>query len=287
MTTTPASLEQEAARAAHGLPELIAAAEHAATAVTAGRHARQRPGRSDTFWQFRDYAPGDPSSSIDWRQSARLERRLLVRQTEWEQPQTLLIWCDGDEDFDFAGGKRPSKRFRGQIIALALAMVLLRSSERAGLWGGAEPPVSGPQSIPSLAHRLLLRQAKLSDIAPVPGAHVLLVSDFHRPPEELQSAFARIRDAHGRPMAVVVEDPLEETFPYSGATRFEGPGGTFRRRFGDAGSVKDAYQEQRQSHHEALKKSVRLPQELVTFHTTDQSPAPLLLSLLQRMSEDG
>lgn len=287
MTPPPASLEREAARAARGLPELIAAAEHAAAAVTAGRHARQRPGRSDTFWQFRDYAPGDPSSVIDWRQSARLERRLLVRQTEWEQPQTLLLWCDGDEDFDFAGKDRPSKRFRGQTIALALAMALLRSGERVGLWGGAEPPLTGAQSVPALAHRLLHRQASLTEMAPAPGAHVLLVSDFHRPPEDLHDVFARIREARGRPMAVVVEDPLEEVFPYQGATRFEGPGGAIRRRFGDAGSVREAYQEQRREHNEKLKHAVRLPHELVRFHSTDQSPAPLLLSLLQRMSEEG
>jgi len=287
VTTSPATLEQEAARSAQGLPELIAAAEHAAMAVTAGRHARQRPGRSDTFWQFRDYAPGDPSTSIDWRQSARLERRLLVRQTEWEQPQTLLLWCDGDQDFDFAGKDRPSKRFRGQTIALAMAMVLLRSGERVGLWGGAEPPVHGPQSIPALAHRLVHGQRALNDILPLQGAHVLLVSDFHRPPEELQAAFARIRETRGRPMAVVVEDPLETSFPYQGATRFEGPGGVIRKRFGDAASIRDAYQERRQEHHQALEQSVRLPHELLRFHTTDQSPAPLLLALLQRMNEEG
>ncbi|MEO1040727.1 MAG: DUF58 domain-containing protein [Pseudomonadota bacterium] len=286
MTARPADLEREATRAAKGLPELIAAAEQTALAVTTGRHARQRPGRSDTFWQFRDYAPGDPASSIDWRQSARLERRLLVRQTEWEQPQTFLLWCDGDEDFDFAGAERPSKRFRGLTIALALAIVLLRSGERVGLWGGAEPPVSGTQSIPSLAYQMLAPQAALRNLVPADHARTVLISDFHRPPSELHLAFAHIRHAHGRPIAVVVEDPLEQQFPYQGATNFEGPLGTARRRFSDARSISDAYHTARHEHHQALNDAARLIHETVRFHTTDQSPAPLLLALLQHIRNE-
>ncbi|MEM7739524.1 MAG: DUF58 domain-containing protein [Pseudomonadota bacterium] len=283
MTSQPAILEREAARAAQGLPELIAAAARTAASVTTGRHARQRPGRSDTFWQFRDYAPGDPASSIDWRQSARLERRLLVRQTEWEQPQTYLLWCDGDEDFDFAGDARPSKRFRGQTIALALAMVLLRSGERVGLWGGGESPVCGAQSIPSVAHQLLAPQADLSGIVPLEGACTVLLSDFHRPPADLHAAFARVRQVHGQAIAVIVEDPLEKAFPYQGATKFEGPAGTRRKRFGDAGSISEAYHAARQDHLMALKDAARLPHETVFFHTTDQSPNPLVLKLLQHI----
>ncbi|GGY42178.1 DUF58 domain-containing protein [Parvularcula lutaonensis] len=279
------SLERRAQEAAARLPDLLAAADQAAQVVLAGRHPRQKEGRSDTFWQFRDYAHGDPVSSIDWRQSARLDRRLLVRQTEWEQPQTILLWCGGGDDFDYQGEGAEAKRFRGQTVALALGILALRSGERVGLWGSPEPSRAGNQAASMIADQLLRQDAELGGHLPPNGALCLFVSDFHDDPQKLHDAFQRVRDARGHPVAVVVEDPAEERFPFQGSRRFESPRGTARKFFGEAGAIRDAYVGLRTEHHDALRSAARGAGEAVLFHTTDQPVAPLLLQLSTLFSE--
>lgn len=278
------ALEQRASSAAARLPDLIASAEAAAQIVLAGRHPRQKAGRSDSFWQFRDYVLGDPVSSIDWRQSARLDRRLLVRQTEWEQPQTLQLWCGGTEDFDFTSGGE-TKRFRGQTIALATAIVALRAGERVGLWGGDEPARTGHHVAPLLADLLLRHDGNTDGLQPHTGALYLLISDFHEDPKRLEELFERIRDSRGTAIAVVVEDPAETSFPFSGSRRFEGPRGERRKFFGEAGAVREAYLAARGAHHDALRSVVRSSHEAVFFHRTDESIIPLLLQLSQQLSD--
>ncbi|MEM9809873.1 MAG: DUF58 domain-containing protein [Pseudomonadota bacterium] len=287
MTQGRATLEKQASQAASLLPELMAAAEHAAAVVTAGRHPRQRAGASDTFWQFRDYSHGDPVSSIDWRQSARLDQRLLVRQTEWEQPQTLLLWCDGDDDFDYTAGGRPRKRFRGQVIALATAILALRSGERVGLWGQPGPARAGVAQMPALAEHLFHQQADLRSLPAQGGATVLLISDFHTEPQHMVDAFTQVRNARGRAIAVVVEDPSEAAFPFEGSTRFESPSGAFKRQFGNAGAVRETYRNLRAAHHGALRAAAIRPQDAVFFHTTDEPVTPLLMQIALRIEKEG
>lgn len=277
-------LERRAAEAAARLPDLIAAADHAAQIVTAGRHPRQKAGRSDTFWQFRDYAHGDPVSAIDWRQSARLDRRLLVRQTEWEQPQTIFLWCGGGDDFDYGSAGEP-KRFRGQVLSLALGILALRAGEQVGIWGDPEPPKSGVQAVPFLAEHLLRADHSITDLVARPGADVLMVSDFHDDPGRLHSAFDQVRMARGKPVAVVVEDPAEESFPFEGSRRFESPQGSLRRTFGEASAIRDEYLSAREKHHDALRAAARGEREAVFFHRTDHPTTPLLLQLAQVYGE--
>ncbi|MCQ8185626.1 DUF58 domain-containing protein [Parvularcula maris] len=290
MNQPTASLQQRAAEAAAALPDLLTRAEAAAAVVLAGRHPRQREGRSDTFWQFRDYAPGDPISSIDWssidwRQSARLDRRLLVRQTEWEQPQTLLVWAGGGDGFDYHGSGPEPKRLRGQTIALAAAIMALRSGERVGILGRDEPAKAGAVAGEWAAEGLLTAAPTLPEHPRLPGAITLLVSDFHDDPEKLHQAFEAVRSSRGQAIAVVVEDPDEAAFPFEGSRRFESPEGRSRRSFGEASSVRQDYLQARDLHHASLKDAARGPGEAVLLHRTDQPVVPLLLQLYHLIAE--
>jgi uncharacterized protein (DUF58 family) len=278
-------LERRGAEAAAALPDLVTKAEAAASVVLAGRHPRQREGRSDTFWQFRDYAPGDPVTSIDWRQSARLDRRLLVRQTEWEQPQTLMVWAGGGDSFDYQGQGPEPKRLRGQIIALALSIVALRTGERVGLLGRDEPGKAGNQAADWVADGLLRARGDIPLVPPPRGSVSLLVSDFHQDPERLSRFFELARAGLTQTIAIVVEDPAEAAFPFEGSRRFESPEGVSKRTFGEASSVRDDYLKARASHHAALQDAARGPLERVIFHRTDEPLPPLLLQLHRLVEE--
>ena len=95
-----AALRQRAEEAAAALPPLLVAAERVAATVAQGVHGRRRVGQGETFWQFRQYQPGDAASRIDWRESAK-SQRLYVRETEWEAAQSVWLWRDGSASMDY------------------------------------------------------------------------------------------------------------------------------------------------------------------------------------------
>ena len=103
--------QHRAEQAAAALPPLLVAAERVAATVAQGVHGRRRVGQGETFWQFRQYQPGDAATRIDWRESAK-SQRLYVRETEWEAAQSVWLWRDASPSMDYASAAtcRPSAR---------------------------------------------------------------------------------------------------------------------------------------------------------------------------------
>src|SRR6266403_1868608 len=83
------------------LPALLVAAERVAATVAQGVHGRRRVGQGETFWQFRQYQPGDAAARIDWRKSAK-SQRLYVRETEWEAAQSVWLWRDASASMNYS-----------------------------------------------------------------------------------------------------------------------------------------------------------------------------------------
>src|ERR1700680_2966505 len=138
MTISP-SIRQDAATLSARLPSLIIAARHVAQTVRHGVHGRRRAGSGETFWQFRPFISGEPSSRLDWRRSAR-EERAFVREREWEAAHTVWIWSDRSPSMQFASSLAPvSKIDRAALLALAFADLCVRGGERAGLLGLTRP----------------------------------------------------------------------------------------------------------------------------------------------------
>src|SRR3954451_24554337 len=83
------------------LPPLLVAAEGVASTVAQGVHGRRRVGTGETFWQFRQYQPGDAPQRIDWRETAK-GQRVYIRETEWEAAQSVWLWRDGSPSMDWS-----------------------------------------------------------------------------------------------------------------------------------------------------------------------------------------
>ena len=153
----PAALRDRAEQAAAALPPLLVAAERVAVTVAQGVHGRRRVGQGETFWQFRQYEPGDAASRIDWRESAK-SQRLYVRETEWEAAQSVWLWRDASPSMDYTsagyvpGAEWPTKRDRAELL-LNQAQGVLPSAQ--------ESLVSYKSLTPGLA--LELAQAALAD----------------------------------------------------------------------------------------------------------------------------
>jgi len=144
----PGALRDRAEQTAAVLPPLLVVAERVAVTVAQGVHGRRRVGQGETFWQFRQYEPGDAATRIDWRESAK-SQRLYVRQTEWEAAQSVWLWRDASASMDYtsadyiASAEWPTKRDRAELLLVALASLLVRGGERLTLLGSGISPMSG------------------------------------------------------------------------------------------------------------------------------------------------
>ena len=167
MTLSVAPLRPRAEALGQSLPALLASAEHLASTVMPGEHGRRRAGMGDEFWQYRPAHAGDPVRLIDWRRSARSDAH-FVREREWQAAQSVSLWVDPSKSMGFSGDKsRAPKADRARLLALALAILLLRGGERVGLAGDAAPPRSGRAQLLRLCDVWKLRMPPPIMVAPM------------------------------------------------------------------------------------------------------------------------
>ncbi|MEM6650062.1 MAG: DUF58 domain-containing protein [Pseudomonadota bacterium] len=275
------TLEKEGSDAAQNLPALLAAAESLATTFMAGAHGRKRPGAGETFWQYRDYTYHDPASAIDWRQSARSPNRLFIRESEWETAATIGLWCNGGPSFQYAQKGAPSKLWCGQVMTVAMALVLTRAGERIYDLNRCSRARGGYSAVLEVAESLL--SAEYEELPPTPPAqntHILYLSDFYTPLKGLATQLETMA-ATGIPCHLVqISDQTEEDFPFTGRTQFEGLHRNIKRYiFGNATDIRTDYLEQRQAHLGALKDLCRKYGFTYLQHRNDRSAAPILAAL--------
>ena len=283
----PAALRGRAEALAAPLPPLLARAERLAASVLPGGHGRRRAGVGEAFWQFRPAVPGDPARALDWRRSA-MGDASFVRQTEWEAPQTVLVWVDRSRSMAFSEDGRPPKGDRARLLALALSILLLRGGERVGLAGAAEPPRAGRGRAERLA--MLLAGEDEAEygappaVIPVRGARLVLISDFLGDPAP---ALAAIRAAAGvgAPGTLLqVLDPAEEAFPYEGRTLFESMGGALTHDTRAAGGLRARYADRMAERRALLADAARRAGFGWRVHRTDASAGHALRALWQEIS---
>ena len=225
--TLPASIRRDASTLSARLPSLVIAARRVAQTVRHGVHGRRRAGSGETFWQFRPFLSGEPSSRVDWRRSAR-EERAFVREREWEAAHTVWIWFDRSASMQFASSLAPvakidraalaGARFRGSLRARRRARRSPRPHSAVGdarssraLRRGDRDRRATPRAFASTRCRPLLPAA--------PRSMVLMIGDFLSEPEDVARAIRAISAEGAIGELVMVVDPIEETYPFSGNTR--------------------------------------------------------------------
>lgn len=240
-----AFLRPQAEELAAVLPPLLVAARHLAMSVLPGAHGRRRAGTGAEFWQFRQAGPGDGAGRIDWRRSARGDE-LFVRETEWQAARAVSLWVDPGAAMRFSGApERPQKAERARLLALALAVTLLKGGERVGLTRSDTPPRAGRAQAERLAAGLIEDAAAergAIDLTAAPfGGHVVLFSDFLGPMEPVERALGQAAARGMMGCLVQILDPVEEVFPFDGRTRFESLSGDMAHETLRAGDLREAY----------------------------------------------
>ncbi|MGA9796183.1 MAG: DUF58 domain-containing protein [Rhizomicrobium sp.] len=256
MTDKTHSLAHAAEALAAGLPPLLVSAERLASAVSLGVHGRRKAGMGETFWQFRRYGSEDPSSAVDWRQSAK-SQHLFVREREWEAAEAVWFWRDGSANMQFkSDAASDSKADRATLLALALGSLLVRSGERIALLGDGHAPSSSRAAVRRIAHELIeLPQSDASlppDAAVARNSQIVWLSDFLAPLGEIETAMHRLARAGLTGHLVHIVDPAEEDFPFTGRTRFESARRDMSEVFGRAESVQGEYRARFRAHSETL-----------------------------------
>jgi uncharacterized protein (DUF58 family) len=296
-------LRDRAEQIAATLPPLLVAAERVAVTVAQGVHGRRRVGQGETFWQFRQYQPGDAASRIDWRKSAK-SQRLYVRETEWEAAQSVWLWRDASASMDYtsagyiAGAQWPTKRDRAELILVALASLLVRGGERLTLLGSAVAPMTGRVALTRLV-QLIDRQRierapgegssslGLPVFEPLPRAgQLVLTGDFLAPLDTINAAVARFAAAGLRGHLLHIADPAEEELPFAGRIRFAGIEEQDEIVISRVETVREDYALRFRRHREGLADIARAVGWTLGYHRTDRPPHLALLALHAALAAD-
>ena len=284
-------VRHDAEEAAALFPALLVEAERIAQTVASGLHGRRRAGPGETFWQHRPYAFGDPVSSIDWRQSARVADRLYIRQNEWEAAAAVYLWRDPSRSLDYASKKStPTKRRRADVLATAVSILLSQAGERIGLLGEERRPFQGRTAPARILEALHIGEFEDESSAPpataLPtGARVVLFSDFFAPLEDIEKSAAMLAASGAKGVLFQVCDPAEEDFPFGGRIEFKDMESKDRMIFGETGSIAKDYKEKFEAHRSALADLARKLDWTFIAHRTDKPAQTALLALYTALGD--
>ncbi len=294
MATQLANLHQRADGLAASLPPLMVAAERVAATVSQGVHGRRRVGQGETFWQFRRYHPGDTMQRIDWRRSAKSDL-IYVRETEWEAAQSVWLWSDASPSMHFRSSRNlPEKAERADLLALALASLLVRGGEQIAYLGQRMRPSHGRMALNLVAAAMEEREkagddglaGSLPPDEPVPRhGRLVLIGDFLEPLAEINRTIGIFADRGVGGHLLQILDPAEEKLPFRGRTRFEGMENEGTALIGKAEGIARRYGEEMAAHRRDLRALAQAAGWTLGLHVTDQPPERALLGLYVALAE--
>jgi uncharacterized protein (DUF58 family) len=269
---------------ARRLPRLALEARRVAAAAHHGVHGRRRAGPGETFWQFRAFTPGEPSNRIDWRRSAR-DDRTYVREREWEAAHTIRLWFDLSPSMGFVSSLAMAPKIdQALVTGLAVSDMLVRAGERVGLLGG--PPATAHRSIVDRLCETIVLHARAGDADrppedPLPQlAEAVLLTDGLMPPAELVRAIENISARGARGHLMLIADPVEEVFPFSGHTELVEPELAARLRVGSADDFRGTYLARLASHRDQLATVCRRRGWSYFVHRTDSPASQAVLTVM-------
>lgn len=284
--TLPASIRRDAVTLSARLPSLVIAARRVAQTVRHGVHGRRRAGSGETFWQFRPFLSGEPSSRVDWRRSAR-EERAFVREREWEAAHTVWIWPDRSPSMAFSSPLAlETKLDRALVMCFALAEILVEGGERVGVPGLTRP--TGARNVidkiaQAMIHDPAARPSLPTNFAPSPLAEIVLLSDLWTPIADIRLIIGQLSATGAQGHIVQIVNPAEETFPYSGRIEFVESEGAGSITAGRAETWRRDYAARIERHRAEIRAETDRRGWSFVVHRTERPATDLLLALHERL----
>jgi uncharacterized protein (DUF58 family) len=272
------------------LPRLILEARRVSASVH-GIHGRRRAGPGESFWQYRPLVAGESASRIDWRRSAR-DGHLFVREREWEASHTVWLWIDRSASMGFASSLAQAPKIdRALVAGFALAETLVEGGERVGHLGLTRPMASR-NIIELLAQAIVAdRDGAEADLPPAATlqrlSDAIIVTDGLSPADSLAKRVGALSSGGARGHVLLVADPIEETFPFTGQAELFDLEDGLALRVGDAGAWGDEYRQRLAAHREAIREACRKAGWTLTLHRTDRPASEAVLRVASLVSARG
>ena len=268
-----------------GWPQLLAQAYRLANSFTLGGHGRRRAGAGDVFWQFRSAQMGDSLQMIDWRRSAQADDQ-FVRENEWQAAQSVQFWVDASASMQFSS-EGDSKHHRAATLALAVAILLSNAGEKVGSSDKLLPAKPGRAQISALA-QLFSRTVDSDFGSPQadnlkPQSIAVFISDFFGDFSELERSVTAAADQQVYGALLMILDPQEVSFPFSGRTLFESMSGNLRHESQKADGLRAKYLSVLRDRQVALASLAQSVGWQFHCHTTDQPTSTGLMWLYQAL----
>ena len=205
-----------------------------------GLHRSPHRGFSAEFAELRGYRPGDDIRHIHWRMYARSDR-FYVKQFEEETNLRahLLLDVSASMGWSSRAGVLPTKLWYGCTVAAALALILLRQGDRAGLavfddqirtwisarggrrhWIEFVRNLDGLEALGSTDASTAIREVALRLHR---RGMVVLISDLLIDPEETVRALRYLVHRNHQVMVFHLLDPGERDLSGTGDARFRDP----------------------------------------------------------------
>lgn len=185
-------------------------------------------GKGLDFDRYRDFAPDEDSSSIDWKASVRAGK-LIAKQYIEERDLNIVFAIDVSENMLLGSGEKLKCEYATEVFA-ALAHMIITSNDRVGVLLFSDgmkdffPPKGGTNQFFFLADVLsdpltyggICRFDKavdfLLDYVSETVDAVIIISDFIRVREDLYNNLLLISSKF-ETMGIMVKDLLDKTFP--------------------------------------------------------------------------
>lgn len=201
-----------------------------------GLHKSPFHGFSVEFVEHRQYMPGDPLRSVDWKVYAKSDR-FYVKQYEDETNLRAHLVLDHSASMGYVSDRGTvSKLEYARSLAAALAYLMLHQQDAVGLLTFAEKI---ERFVPARARRSHLEVLLREIDAVQPGGRtalpeslhhlaerirrrglVILFSDLLAPPEAVISGLSHFRHRQHEVLVFHIMDPAEWTFDFSEPATF-------------------------------------------------------------------
>ncbi|GJE10767.1 MULTISPECIES: DUF58 domain-containing protein [Methylobacterium] len=289
---TPGRRESEGATAlSDRMPRLVLEARRVSSLLAHGLHGRRRAGPGESFWQFRPFVTGEAAARVDWRRSAR-DDRLYVREREWEAAHNIWLWIDRSASMGFSSDLASAPKVeRALVLGLALADAFVEGGERVGLLGLTRATASRG-IVERLTQALVADRAGLAQDLPPRASparfdEVVLIGDFLTEPDRIAASVQSLAGRGSRGHILMIVDPIEETFPFTGQAVLHDLEGSLSLDIGDADAWGARYRARIGEHRAALASIARGQGWTLTIHRTDRPASEAALRLATLIAARG
>jgi uncharacterized protein (DUF58 family) len=264
----------------------------------AGLHKSPYHGFSVEFAEHRQYLPGDDLRTVDWKVYAKTDR-YYIKQYEEETNLKGYLLLDCSKSMEFRSGAMISKFMYASMLASALAYLMIRQRDAAGLVSFDQKirTYIPPRSAGGHLHRLLseLDKQQPGEQTDVGAAlHqmaerisrrglVIVLSDLLDDPSKIISGLKHFRHNGHELIVFQILDPRERDLQFSGEALFRDME-TGEEISTVPDQIRSGFKKEMTVFMDELKRACR--ESLIDYHVIDTS-MPFDKALFQFLSKRG